>query len=106
MYGSFASVEEFNLGLIPFDSDLLSMEVEEAYRVSWLPFTYFYITDSLNSVGKLGVFKYANLVVDEDVKKPTKQTKIKYAISNVKKINRTSIFVLRIIGTAVDGPDS
>ena len=33
VYGSFASVEEFNLGLIPFDSDLLSMEMEEAYRV-------------------------------------------------------------------------
>lgn len=35
VYGSFASVEEFNLGLIPFDSDLLSMEMDESYRVSW-----------------------------------------------------------------------
>ncbi|KAK3771335.1 hypothetical protein RRG08_024291 [Elysia crispata] len=36
VYGSFASVEEFNLGLIPFDSDLLSMEMEEAYRECYL----------------------------------------------------------------------
>lgn len=33
VYGSFANVEEFNLGLIPFDSDLLSMEMDEMYRV-------------------------------------------------------------------------
>ena len=33
VYGSFANVEEFNLGLIPFDSDLLSMEMDESYKV-------------------------------------------------------------------------
>ncbi|XP_059169291.1 vacuolar protein sorting-associated protein 33A-like isoform X2 [Physella acuta] len=36
VYGSFASVEEFNLGLIPFDSDLLSMEMDESYRECYL----------------------------------------------------------------------
>ncbi|XP_035829204.1 vacuolar protein sorting-associated protein 33A isoform X2 [Aplysia californica] len=36
VYGSFASVEEFNLGLIPFDSDLLSMEMDESYKECYL----------------------------------------------------------------------
>ena len=37
VYGSFTNVEEFNLGLIPFDSDLLSMELDESYKVNmWI----------------------------------------------------------------------
>ncbi|CAL1537718.1 unnamed protein product [Lymnaea stagnalis] len=36
VYGSFSSVDAFNLGLIPFDSDLLSMEMDESYRECYL----------------------------------------------------------------------
>lgn len=35
MYGSFTTVEEFNMTLIPFDSDLLSMEMNDAFKVSF-----------------------------------------------------------------------
>ena len=34
VYGSLAMVEEFNMTLIPFDSDLLSMEMNDSFKVS------------------------------------------------------------------------
>ena len=33
VYGTLNNIEEFNLSLIPFDSDLLSMEMDTAFRV-------------------------------------------------------------------------
>ncbi|XP_071092847.1 vacuolar protein sorting-associated protein 33A-like isoform X1 [Haliotis cracherodii] len=36
VYGSFTSVEEFNLELIPFDYDLLSMEMDNTFRDCYL----------------------------------------------------------------------
>ena len=34
MYGTFTNVDEYCLDLIPFDHDVLSMEMETAFRVS------------------------------------------------------------------------
>ena len=34
VHGSLTNIEEFSLTLIPFDSDLLSMEIENSFRVS------------------------------------------------------------------------
>ena len=34
VYGTFANIEEFNMELIPFDYDLLSMEMDSSFRVS------------------------------------------------------------------------
>ena len=34
VYGTFTNVDEYCLDLIPFDHDVLSMEIESAYRVS------------------------------------------------------------------------
>jgi len=36
--GSFTKVDEFSLEIIPFDSDLLSMEMEDSFRVHSLCF--------------------------------------------------------------------
>ncbi|KAH9503153.1 Vacuolar protein sorting-associated protein 33A [Bulinus truncatus] len=50
VYGSFANVDEFNLGLIPFDSDLLSMEMDDSYRECYLENDFtsmFYAAQSL-----------------------------------------------------------
>ncbi|KAK0047696.1 vacuolar protein sorting-associated protein 33A isoform X1 [Biomphalaria pfeifferi] len=50
VYGSFVNVDEFNLGLIPFDSDLLSMEMDDAYRECYLENDFtclFYAAQSL-----------------------------------------------------------
>ena len=33
VHGSLTNIEEFSLTLIPFDSDLLSMEIENSFRV-------------------------------------------------------------------------
>ena len=33
MYGTFTNVDEYCLDLIPFDQDVLSMEMETAFRV-------------------------------------------------------------------------
>lgn len=51
IYGTFTNIEEFNMELIPFDYDLLSMEMESSFRVSELKkkqplyFTYFFRFD-------------------------------------------------------------
>lgn len=34
VYGTLHYIEEFNLSMIPFDSDLMSMEMEGAFKVS------------------------------------------------------------------------
>lgn len=34
IYGTFTNIEEFNMELIPFDYDLLSMEMDSSFRVS------------------------------------------------------------------------
>lgn len=36
IYGTFTNIEEFNMELIPFDYDLLSMEMDSSFRVSEL----------------------------------------------------------------------
>lgn len=33
MYGSFSNVDEYNLEIFPFDSDVLSIENDMAFRV-------------------------------------------------------------------------
>jgi len=33
VHGSFTKIDEFSLEMIPFDSDLLSMEMERSFRV-------------------------------------------------------------------------
>ncbi|CAG5119015.1 unnamed protein product, partial [Candidula unifasciata] len=56
VYGSFASVDEFNLGLIPFDSDLLSMEMDELYRECYLDNDFtslFFVAQSLMTLQAL-----------------------------------------------------
>ena len=35
VHGSLTNIEEFSLTLIPFDSDLLSMEIENSFRVCY-----------------------------------------------------------------------
>ena len=35
VHGSLTHIEEFSLTLMPFDSDLLSMEMENSFRVSY-----------------------------------------------------------------------
>ena len=35
VYGTITNIEEFNLSLIPFDSDILSMEMETSFRVRY-----------------------------------------------------------------------
>ncbi|XP_025089148.1 vacuolar protein sorting-associated protein 33A-like isoform X2 [Pomacea canaliculata] len=62
VYGSFASVEEFNMGLIPFDADLLSMEMNEAFRESYVENDFtsmFYVAQSLITLQALyGTIQY------------------------------------------------
>ncbi|XP_041347888.1 vacuolar protein sorting-associated protein 33A-like [Gigantopelta aegis] len=62
VYGSLASVEEFNLSLIPFDCDLLSMEMETSFRECYLENDFtsmFYAAQSLMTIQSLyGVIPY------------------------------------------------
>lgn len=62
VYGSFAAVEEFNMGLIPFDADLLSMEMNESFRDCYLEndfTTMFYAAQSLMTLQALyGTIQY------------------------------------------------
>ncbi|XP_064612161.1 vacuolar protein sorting-associated protein 33A-like [Liolophura sinensis] len=56
VYGTFANVEEFNLELIPFDNDLLSMEMKESFRECYLEndhTTMFYAARSLMTLQAL-----------------------------------------------------
>ena len=34
MYGTFTNVDEYCLDMIPFENDLLSMEMEDSFKVS------------------------------------------------------------------------
>lgn len=36
VYGTFSTIEEYSLEMFPFDSDLLSMEMEESFKVCFL----------------------------------------------------------------------
>ena len=40
VYGTFTNVDEYCIDLVPFDSDLLSMEMPLAFKVMFSPFFF------------------------------------------------------------------
>ncbi|KAK7087752.1 vacuolar protein sorting-associated protein 33A-like isoform X2 [Littorina saxatilis] len=62
VYGSFSTVEEFNMTLIPFDADLLSMEMNDAFKECYLENDFtsmYYAAQSLMTLQALyGTIQY------------------------------------------------
>ncbi|KAK6192041.1 hypothetical protein SNE40_003590 [Patella caerulea] len=62
VFGTFTSVEEFSLELIPFDNDLLSMEIDTTFRECYLEndfTTMFYVAQSIMTLQALyGIIPY------------------------------------------------
>ncbi|ESO97948.1 hypothetical protein LOTGIDRAFT_209143 [Lottia gigantea] len=64
VYGTFTSVDEFSLELVPFDNDLLSMEMDTTFRECYLENDFtsmFYVAQSIMTLQALyGIIPYIN----------------------------------------------
>lgn len=53
MYGTFNSVDEYSLDLFPFDSDVLSMEIDSSFKVRYVSTYSIIIMTSMNDYNLL-----------------------------------------------------